>query len=65
MIWFDSNLNYIISNLSNYYELILLTIIFTPILVLILNKICLKFNFLDLPNKRKTHSVPVPFSVFP
>ncbi len=62
MIWFDSNLNYIINNLSNNYELILSTIIFTPILVLILNKICLKFNFLDFPNKRKSHSVPMPFS---
>ena len=62
MISFNKDLNYIITNLVDNYELVLSTIIFTPILVLILNKICLKFNFLDLPNKRKTHSVPVPFS---
>ena len=51
-----------IGSLSNYYELILLTILFTPILILILNKLCRKFNFLDFPNKRKSHSTPMPIS---
>ena len=50
------------SDLSNYYELILLTILFTPILILILNKLCIKFNLVDFPNKRKSHSTPMPIS---
>ena len=42
--------------------MILLTILFTPNLILILNKLCRKFNFLDFPNKRKSHSTPMPIS---
>ena len=58
----NRNVILIISSLSNYYELILLTILFTPILILILNKLCIKFNLLDFPNKRKSHSTPIPIS---
>jgi len=62
MIDFNHSLNSITNNVSNNYSLILLTILFTPFLIIILNNICLKLNFLDFPNKRKSHLIPMPIS---
>ena len=58
----NHNVILLIDSISNYYELIFLTILFTPVLILILNKLCRKFNFLDFPNGRKSHSTPMPIS---
>ena len=52
----------IIENLNNYYEIVILTLLLTPILIIFFNKLCLKFNILDIPNKRKSHKFPMPIS---
>jgi len=36
-------------------------ILFQFIVLIILNKLAYKFNFLDYPNSRKSHSVPTPY----
>ena len=62
MIYFNKKIDFIIANSIDYYGIILLTILFVPILIYFFNKICFKFNIIDIPNKRKDHSLEMPVS---
>jgi len=42
--------------------IIIFTIILVPYLVIIINKYCYKYNIVDIPNKRKSHKLPMPIS---
>ena len=54
--------DFIIVNLIDYYGIILLTIFLVPVLIYFFNKICFKFNIVDIPNERKDHSSQMPIS---
>ena len=62
MIYFNKKIDFIIVNSIDYYGIILLTIFLVPILIFLFNKICFKFNIVDIPNKRKDHSFNMPIS---
>ena len=62
MIYFNKKIDFIIANSIDYYGIILLTIFLVPILIFFFNKICFKFNIVDIPNKRKDHSSQMPIS---
>mgnify|MGYP001399407597 CR=1 FL=1 len=62
MIYFNKKIDLIIANSIDYYGIILLTIFFVPVLIYFFNKICFKFNIVDIPNKRKDHSLEMPVS---
>ena len=62
MIYFNKKIDFIITNSIDYYGIILLTIFFVPVLIYFFNKICFKFNIIDIPNKRKDHSSQMPIS---
>lgn len=60
-MFLDKILTFNILN-NSYIYLILSILIFLPILTNIINIQCKKFNFLDIPNERKTHKYPTPIS---
>ena len=62
MIYFNKKIDFIIANSIDYYGIILLTIFLVPILIFFFNKICFKFNIVDIPNKRKDHFSQMPIS---
>jgi len=62
MIYFNKKIDFIIANSIDYYGIVLLTIFFVPVLIYFFNKICFKFNIIDIPNKRKDHSLEMPVS---
>ena len=62
MIYFNKKIDFIIANSIDYYGIILLTIFLVPILIFFFNKICFKFNIVDIPNKRNDHSSQMPIS---
>ena len=62
MIYFNKKIDFIIANSIDYYGIILLTIFFIPVLIYFFNKICFKFNIVDIPNERKDHSSQMPIS---
>jgi len=62
MIYINKKIDFIIANSIDYYGIILLTIFFVPVLIYFFNKICFKFNIIDIPNKRKDHSLEMPVS---
>jgi len=62
MYYFNKKIDLIISYSIEYYQILLITIFITPILIFFLNKVCLKLNILDIPDKRKSHSFSMPIS---
>ena len=62
MIYFNKKIDFIIANSIDYYEVILFTIFLVPALIFFFNKICFKFNIVDIPNERKDHSSHMPIS---
>ena len=49
-------------NLYNNPEIVILVLFLTPLLIIFFNKICFRLKILDNPNKRKSHSFPMPIS---
>ena len=56
------NFDIINSNLNNNLSLVIVAIIIISTLTFLINKICIKYQILDFPNKRKDHKFPIPVS---